>query len=690
MTTNNDGINSINETIAEIHFKINKKLGDGNFSTVKLATHSLTGEQVAIKILEKTRIANKEDKERINREIEIMKKVKHFNIVKLYHVVENKLTIYLIQEHIPGKDFMEYLNKKGKLKEVEACKFYHQIISGLEYIHQCGIAHRDFKPENIIITNDNTILKIIDFGLGNLYKNNQLLRTSCGSPCYAPPEMINEQSYNAALSDIWSSGIILYLMLCGKLPFYHEQNEIMYKQILSGKFEIPNYLSDNAKDILKKIIEIDPKKRINFEQIKAHPWFNLIDKNEFMHKGININEDIIPMDEEIVQNMEKKGFNKMEVRYSILKNFHNKVTTVYDLLLKKKIESGKKSIADLKSDLFDEYIMDKKNKIKTYGSLENVLKTRICDNNKKLNILPNYLEDKYDDNNEDIIVGDNGSVIERLIKSGRFTYDEENMCLNRVSNINKPFSQKEVKENNNDGDSKFMTLSQMKANMPKKLHKKFISQPIVEKDIKDFNINNNNNNNKILSYKDSSKATKAKPKKIQYSQCQIINKRNGKEKNKKGIEDENENDSDWYKEVEAMITRETNSNNQKKPFSANKRKKKDEEKKNATIYEETQKNLNRIDFSNRNLKTSNTTKKIKENNHLNKNKSTFINVTAPILKKTQNNKANNKLKNKSNNKLNNKINNKSNYKINKNINTKTNNNKEIVKIEKKIIKRSMI
>ena len=418
-------INSINTKISEIHFKVVRKLGEGMFSTVKLATHSLTEEQVAIKILEKTRITKLEDKERIYREISIMKKLHHFNIAKLYQVVDNKLDIYLIQEHIPGKEFMEYLTKKGKLNEIEACKFYHQIISGLEYIHQCGIAHRDFKPENILITNDNTFLKIIDFGLSNFYKENELLKTACGSPCYAPPEMIKEEKYNGALTDIWSSGIILYLMLCGKLPFYHEVNDIMYEKILSGKFELPEHLSDNAKDILIKILEIDPKKRYTFEQIKEHPWFNIIDKNYLMLKGVNVDEDIMPIDEEIVLDMEKMGFNKMEIKYSLIKNFHNKVTTVYDLLLKKKIEQGKKSVADKFSDLYNEYINDKKNKIKFYGTIQNALKHRICDDNKTISILPNYYEDKYDEFNEDIIVGDTGSVIERLIKAGRFTYDEE-------------------------------------------------------------------------------------------------------------------------------------------------------------------------------------------------------------------------------------------------------------------------
>lgn len=619
MSTNGNIIKSINQTISDIHFKIGRKLGEGMFSTVKLATHSLTNEQVAIKMLEKTRISNREDKERINREIAIMKKLHHFNIAKLYQIVENKYTIYLIQEHIPGKEFMDYLKKNGKLEEKEACKFYHQIISGLEYIHQCGIAHRDFKPENILLTNNNTILKIIDFGLGNFYKNNQLLKTSCGSPCYAPPEMINEQSYNGALSDIWSSGVILYLMLCGKLPFYHEKNDIMFNQILSGKFDLPKHLSNNAKDILKKILEVDPKKRIKFGEIKSHPWFKIIDENYLMHKGINVNEDIIPVDEEIITKMEQIGFNKMEVRYNIIHNFHNKITTVYDLFLKKKIDGGNKSIGDLNSTLFDEYINDKNNKISFYGSLEKALKSRICDGNKKLNILPNYFEDKYDDNNENIIVGDTGSVIERLIKAGRFTYDEENMCLNRVTNANRPVETK--KKINTDGDSKFKTLSQMKSTKPKKFQK--VSEKVEEK----------NNEIKNPPVKAASPKKKNEPKNI---------KKNDKNLKTKDVEN---NDNDWYKELESMMNKDDKVSKEQKSSSVTKRKRKEEDKKTPTMVDDDEnldKVLNKRKTQNQ-LKDGNKKAKIlvKKGNHKNLDDSsdeelsteTFRTTNAKIVKK---------------------------------------------------------
>ncbi len=524
--------NSVLKLVNEISYKLGKKLGEGMFSTVKAGTHSLTNEQVAIKILEKAKISQVEDKERMNREIAIMKRINHYNIAKLYQVVDTKLIIYLIQEYIQGKDLLEYINKKGKLNEIEACKLFHQMISGLDYLHQCGIAHRDFKPENIILTNNNQIIKIIDFGLGNTYAKGQLLKTGCGSPCYVPPEMIKEERYDGSLSDIWSAGIILYYMLCGNLPFFDDDNQILYEKILSGKYATPEHLSEDAKDILMKIIEIDPKKRLNFDGIKAHPWFSLIKKNSLIHKGININVDIIPIDEEIIKKMEKMGFDKVETRYNILKNYHNKITTVYDLLLKRKIDTGFKSVSDLNSDLYDAYMEDKKNKIDFYGSIENVLKSRIGDDEKEVDNIPNYPENKYEENNENTVIGDSGSVLERLIKSGRFTYDEENMTLNKVNKL-----RNRKNEINLDDDSKFKTISSMTITEPtNKTIKKFKkNNEDLKKSKVHFEKNEDDDGNKIKSQKKKS---------------------NLKSKTKVGKEKGKEEDEDWFKEISDQIDQE--------------------------------------------------------------------------------------------------------------------------------------
>ena len=524
--------NLLMELLSKINFKLDKKIGEGRFSIVKLGIHSLTKEPVAIKILDKTKIATLEDKERINREIKIMKKINHFNITKLYTVIETKYIIYLVQEYVQGKELNDYLYTKGKLSEIEACKFFHQIISGLSYLHHCGIVHRDFKPENILLTNDNKILKIIDFGLGNTYEKGQLLKTGCGSPCYIPPEMLKEMGYNGEETDIWSAGIILYLTLCGTLPFYEEDNQLLYQKIIKGEYTIPKYLSEEAKDIIKQILEVDPKKRINFEKIKKHPWFNIINTKYMMFKGIDVDSDIMPIDEDILNEMEKYGINKIEIRYHLLNNYHNKITTLYNILLKKKIEQGKKSIADMNSEIYNIYMNDPKNRIKYYPNFDILLKNRIGNNGSIVKSLPHWSENEYEKNNENIIIGDSGSVMERLIKAGKFEYDEEKMCLNKVNIYNNNIK---VKDNSNDDeDFKFKTISSIKTGT-KRTYKK-----VKEENNK---LNTNIKNNNYYKYENEKNKETNNAWKIKKVKTDI-------RKNKK------EEEEDWYKEMEKIIDEE--------------------------------------------------------------------------------------------------------------------------------------
>ena len=151
--------------------------------------------------------------------------------------------------------------------------FFYQLINGLEYIHNLGIVHRDLKPENILLTKEH-LLKIIDFGLSNYFKEGQkYLETPCGSPCYASPEMVSGKSYDGFKIDIWSSGIILYAMLCGFLPFEDKDNEILFEKILECKLEFPKYITDLSKDLIKRILVTDPNKRIDIPEIKKHPFY---------------------------------------------------------------------------------------------------------------------------------------------------------------------------------------------------------------------------------------------------------------------------------------------------------------------------------------------------------------------------------------------------------------------------------
>ena len=347
-------------------FILEDQLGEGTFGYVRLGVNKQTNEKVAIKILEKKKILEYEDKIRVEREIKILKSLRHPNIVHLYSVVQTKESLYIIMEYAKGIELFEYIAKKKKIEEKIACRIYQQIISGLEYLHKNNIVHRDIKPENLIIDRKTKDLKIVDFGLSNIFntEKTKLLQSSCGSPSYAAPEMLQGKKYKPQLVDIWSSGIVLYAMICGYLPFEDDNNDLLYRKICIGKYTIPDFVSNDCKDLLKRILVTDPSKRITIKQIKTHPWFQLYNYNGrlILYEGLFIDKFIIPIDEEIIEKMKNemnlKGDN---IRLYILNNKHNDITTLYYLLLLKKINSNKKSVADLKSDLFREYIKNANN-----------------------------------------------------------------------------------------------------------------------------------------------------------------------------------------------------------------------------------------------------------------------------------------------------------------------------------------
>ena len=367
---------------------IEEKLGEGMFGTVKLGTHKITKEKVAIKFLNKNRIS-KAQQVLLDRELSIVEKMHHFNIAKLYSIIETENITYLIQEYSSGKELSYYVENHPKVDEKEVCKFFQQMISGIEYIHKMGVAHRDLKPENILLTRGYDI-KIIDFGLSNKYDEGQLMKTSCGSPYYAPPEMLQGKKYNGLYSDIYSCGIILYYLLCKTLPFNEKNNVELYKKKIQGKFSIPKSVSKDAQDLLRKIIRVNPNERIKLSEIKKHPWFNLVNTKFNLFSGLDCKEVIFPVDEDIVQEMADLGFNKAEVRCNVIKNQHNNITTTYYLLLDKKVKKGRKSIADLHSNLFEDYINNPENKISNYpGGINEAIMKRI-DSKKTLTEIPNF------------------------------------------------------------------------------------------------------------------------------------------------------------------------------------------------------------------------------------------------------------------------------------------------------------
>jgi 5'-AMP-activated protein kinase catalytic alpha subunit len=191
---------------------LGKTLGKGTFGQVKLGTNVNTGEKVAIKVLDKCKIKDSADIDRIKREIHIMKLLRHPNIVRLYEIIETTKQIYLIMELCEGGELFDLICKKKRLEEDEARTIFKQIFKAIEYLARVRVVHRDIKPENILF-DKNMNVKIVDFGLSNTWKQGERLQTACGSPCYAAPEMIAGKLYKGTSTDLWSSGVVLYFML---------------------------------------------------------------------------------------------------------------------------------------------------------------------------------------------------------------------------------------------------------------------------------------------------------------------------------------------------------------------------------------------------------------------------------------------------------------------------------------------
>uniref|UniRef100_A0A7S2PPV1 non-specific serine/threonine protein kinase n=1 Tax=Leptocylindrus danicus TaxID=163516 RepID=A0A7S2PPV1_9STRA len=253
-------------------FILGKNLGIGAFGKVKLATHCVTGQKVAIKILNKAKIKQLGMEEKVQREINILHLCTHPHIIRLYEVVDTPTDIFLVNEYVSGGELFDYIVSKGRLSADEARNFFHQIVSGVEYCHFQKIVHRDLKPENLLL-DANQNIKIADFGLSNIMRDGDFLRTSCGSPNYAAPEVISGHLYAGPEVDVWSCGVILYALLCGSLPFDDESIPNLFKKIKSGMYSLPSHLSQLARNLIPRMLEVDPMKRITIPEIRLHPWF---------------------------------------------------------------------------------------------------------------------------------------------------------------------------------------------------------------------------------------------------------------------------------------------------------------------------------------------------------------------------------------------------------------------------------
>ncbi|XP_034045905.1 serine/threonine-protein kinase BRSK1-like isoform X1 [Thalassophryne amazonica] len=252
-------------------YRLEKTLGKGQTGLVKLGVHCITGQKVAIKIVNREKLSESVLM-KVEREIAILKLIEHPHVLKLHDVYENNKYLYLVLEHVSGGELFDYLVKKGRLTPKEARKFFRQIISALDFCHSHSICHRDLKPENLLLDEKNNI-RIADFGMASLQVGDSLLETSCGSPHYACPEVIRGEKYDGRRADVWSCGVILFALLVGALPFDHDNLRQLLEKVKSGVFHMPHFIPPDCQELLKGMIEVTADKRLTLEAIQKHPWY---------------------------------------------------------------------------------------------------------------------------------------------------------------------------------------------------------------------------------------------------------------------------------------------------------------------------------------------------------------------------------------------------------------------------------
>ncbi|CAN6341409.1 unnamed protein product [Urochloa humidicola] len=255
-------------------YELGRLLGHGTFAKVYHARHADTGETVAIKVLDKEKALRNGLVPHIKREIAILRRVRHPNIVRLYEVMATKSKIYFVMEYVRGGELFARV-AKGRLKEDIARRYFQQLISAVGFCHARGVFHRDLKPENLLV-DERGDLKVSDFGLSAVadqFHTDGLLHTFCGTPSYVAPEVLARRGYDGAKADIWSCGVILFVLMAGYLPFHDQNLMAMYRKIYRGEFRCPRWFSKDLTSLSHRLLDTNPETRITVAQIMESRWF---------------------------------------------------------------------------------------------------------------------------------------------------------------------------------------------------------------------------------------------------------------------------------------------------------------------------------------------------------------------------------------------------------------------------------
>ncbi|CAB3407594.1 unnamed protein product [Caenorhabditis bovis] len=315
-------------------YDLGKTIGQGHFAVVKLAKH------VAVKIIDKTKI-DEASTSHIMKEVRCMKLVQHANIVRLYEVLDTQTKIFLILE-LGDYDLHDFIIKHEKgVSESLAQQYFCQIMTAIDYCHQLHVVHRDLKPENVVFFEKLGMVKLTDFGFSNCYEPGEQLSTSCGSLAYSAPEILLGDSYDAPAVDVWSLGVILYMLVCGRLPFQEANDSETLTKILDCKYSIPDSLSADCKNLIQSMLVREPKNRAHLDAICSHPWVLAGDRGLSTAIPLIVRHHLPQSAHStIVEQMVAGGIATEEMILTSLENDeYNSVTATYYLLAERVLAS---------------------------------------------------------------------------------------------------------------------------------------------------------------------------------------------------------------------------------------------------------------------------------------------------------------------------------------------------------------
>lgn len=255
-------------------YELGRLLGQGTFAKVYYARSTITNQSVAVKVIDKDKVIKNGQADHIKREISVMRLIKHPNVIELFEVMATKSKIYFVMEYAKGGELFKKV-AKGKLKEEVAHKYFRQLVSAVDFCHSRGVYHRDIKPENILL-DENENLKVSDFRLSALAESKRqdgLLHTTCGTPAYVAPEVIKRKGYDGAKADIWSCGVVLFVLLAGYFPFHDPNMMEMYRKISKAEFKCPSWFPQGVQRLLRKMLDPNPETRISIDKVKQCSWF---------------------------------------------------------------------------------------------------------------------------------------------------------------------------------------------------------------------------------------------------------------------------------------------------------------------------------------------------------------------------------------------------------------------------------